>query len=138
VRFTLLDSAGAMIDPLVYDWLDEWLAAGGNETHVVAMHIPPRDPSGTRNGGFASRNEAAKLLNRFQSQGVDLTLYGHIHTYISFDNAGIPAFISGGGGAIPNRGDGIGRHFMVIEVDAKPGVTNTCRVEVDGDWDYWP
>jgi hypothetical protein len=30
--------------------------------------------------------------------------------------AGIPAYISGGGGAIPERFDGIGRHFLVVEL----------------------
>jgi 3',5'-cyclic-AMP phosphodiesterase len=101
------------------------------------MHIPPLDPTGTRNGGFASKNEAAALLTEFSRAGVDLTLYGHIHTYVGFENAGIPAHISGGGGAIPNRGDGIGRHYMVIEVDPARGVTKRDVVEVDGDWDYW-
>jgi hypothetical protein len=29
----------------------------------------------------------------------------------------MPAFISGGGGAEPMRLDGIGRHFLVVDVD---------------------
>ena len=66
------------------------------------MHIPPVDPIGVRNGSFANRNEAAKLLTRLARGGVDLTLYGHIHSYYAFENAGIPAHISGGGGAIPS------------------------------------
>jgi Icc-related predicted phosphoesterase len=136
VRFTLLDSASAMLDRRVYRWLDGWLKAGRNQTHVVAMHIPPMDPTGTRHGGFASKNEAAKLLNQLKKFGVDLTLYGHIHTYLAFENAGIPAHIAGGGGAIPNRGDGIGRHFMIIEASAAGGVSSKRVVEVDGDWDF--
>ena len=43
----------------------------------------------------------AKLLGMLSAAGVDLTLYGHVHTYLEFTNAGIPAYISGGGGAIP-------------------------------------
>ena len=131
VRFTLLDSASATIDPLVYDWLDEWLAAGRHQTHIVGMHIPPMDPVGVRNGGFASRGEAAKLLSRLAQGRVDLTLYGHIHSYYDFDNAGIPAHISGGGGAIPERFDGIGRHFLVVDVDAGAGIKNVRVVRVD-------
>ena len=117
-RFTLLDSASATIAPPVWGWLDGWLEAAGQEPHLVIMHIPPLDDGGTRNGGFASRAEANRLLGRLARGGVDLTVYGHVHTYRTYRNAGIPAFISGGGGAIPMRLDGIGRHFLTVEVDA--------------------
>ncbi|HEX2879193.1 MAG TPA: metallophosphoesterase [Polyangiaceae bacterium] len=130
VRFTLLDSASATIDDAVYDWLDHWLALGQRDPHVVAMHIPPLDPTGVRNGAFASRAEAAKLLGLLARSGVDLTLYGHIHSYYSFINAGIDAHISGGGGAIPERFDNIGRHFLVVEV-ADAGTLSTRVVRVD-------
>jgi hypothetical protein len=95
------------------------------------MHIPPLDPIGVRNGAFASRIEAAKLLGRLAEGHVDLTLYGHIHSYYEFDNAGIPAFISGGGGAIPERFDGIGRHFMLFQADPTRGITAHQIVRVD-------
>lgn len=131
VAFTLIDDAGASIDPTVYDWLDEWLEASRRDVHVVAMHIPPVDPIGVRNGAMGSRNEADKLLVRLAQGRVDLTLYGHIHSYYSFDNAGIPAFISGGGGAIPERFDRIGRHFMVFDIDAQKGVTARTVIKVD-------
>ncbi|HEU5073540.1 MAG TPA: metallophosphoesterase [Polyangiaceae bacterium] len=135
VRFTLLDSASATLDPLVYDWLADWLGDGRGQTHVVAMHIPPFDPSGTRHGAFANKNEAAKLLNQLALHDVDLTLYGHIHTYIQFENAGIEAHIAGGGGAIPNRGDGVGRHYLVVRLGTA-GVVGTRLVQVDSDWDF--
>lgn len=131
VRFSMLDSASASLDPMVFDWLDDWLAQGKSQVHIVAMHIPPLDPVGVRNGAFASRNEAAKLLTRLAKGNVDLTLYGHIHSYYSFDNAGIPAYISGGGGAIPERFDQIGRHFLVVDVDPEKGITHVDRVDVD-------
>jgi predicted phosphodiesterase len=131
VYFTLLDSASASLDPLAYDWLDDWLGRARHSVHVVAMHIPPIDPIGVRNGSWASRSEAAKVLGRLAEGRVDLTLYGHVHSYYEFDNAGIPAFISGGGGAIPERFDRIGRHFMVFEVDARRGVLRRDVVKVD-------
>jgi hypothetical protein len=62
---------------------------------------------------------------------VDLTLYGHIHSYYAFDNAGIPAYISGGGGAIPERFDQIGRHFLTVDVAAERGVERVATVRVD-------
>lgn len=131
VRFSLIDSGSATVDPLVYGWLDDWLARGKDRVHVVAMHIPPVDPVGVRNGSFASRNEAAKLLKRLADGKVDLTLYGHIHSYYDFDNAGIPAYISGGGGAIPERFDGVGRHFLVIDVDPQKGIQSVKLARVD-------
>jgi Icc protein len=131
VAFTLIDDASATIDPTVYDWLDDWLEQSRQEVHIVAMHIPPVDPIGVRNGSMASRNEADKLLAKLAEGRVDMTLYGHIHSYYSFDNAGIPAFISGGGGAIPERFDKIGRHFMVFEADARHGITARNVIKVD-------
>jgi len=131
VYFTLLDSASATVDPLAEDWLDGWLANGRRAVHVVAMHIPPLDPVGSRNASFASRAEAAALVSKLAEGRVDLTLYGHIHAYYAFQNGGIPAFISGGGGATPELADDVGRHFMVFEVDAALGVLNSRVVRVD-------
>ncbi len=135
VHFTMIDSASATVDPTVYEWLDGWLQHsledGGSEPHVVAMHIPPLDPIGVRNGCFASRAEAAKLLLRLADHGVDLTLYGHIHSYYAFQNAGIEAHISGGGGALPETFDGVGRHFMVVSMDKTRGVLGSRIVRVD-------
>ncbi len=125
--FTLLDSASATLDPTVYDWLQEWTARARDALHVVAMHIPPVDPTGVRNGSFASRAEANKLLGRLKQDDVDLTLYGHVHSYYRFDNGGIAARISGGGGAIPERFDNIGRHFLVIQLEP---VTQGFRTEI--------
>ena len=122
-RFTLLDSASATLAPLVHDWLDGWLDQGRQSFHLVTMHVPPLDPVGTRNGAFASRLEAHRLVSQLAASGVDLTVYGHVHSYYAFANAGIPAYISGGGGGIPERLDGIGRHFLTVDVDpAHPAV----------------
>ncbi|MBN1605816.1 MAG: metallophosphoesterase [Polyangiaceae bacterium] len=132
VRFTTLDAANATIDPLVYGWLDEWLERGADQTHVVAMHYPPLDPIGVRNGAFSSRSEAGKLLGKLSAAGVDLTLYGHIHSFYAFENAGIAAYISGGGGAIPERFDGIGRHFLMVHADPARQTVSVRVERVDG------
>lgn len=133
MQFTFLDSASATIDPRAYGWLDQWLGEGRSRTHAVLMHIPPLDPTGVRNGAFANRNEAAKLIALLAEAGVDLTLYGHIHTYFAFSNANIPAYISGGGGSIPERFDGIGRHYLTVDVDPARGVLETGLVRIDYD-----
>jgi 3',5'-cyclic-AMP phosphodiesterase len=131
VHFTFLDTANGTVDPLVEQQLDGWLEEGRNAVHVVGMHIAPMDPVGVRNGSFASRGEAAALVGKLARAGVDLTLYGHVHSYYAFSNAGIPAFISGGGGAIPETFDGVGRHYLTVDVDPSAGVENVAVVRVD-------
>ncbi len=121
VAYTFADTGDADIDPLVDQWLDGWLDDAVDKTHVFLTHIPPIDPVGIRYGGFRSEQDGRRLLSRLVRGKVDLTLYGHIHTYVSFENAGIPAFISGGGGAEPMKWDGIDRHFLVIEMDPTSG-----------------
>lgn len=131
VRFSVVDSSNGTLDPSVEEQLDAWLQSSRDGVHVVAMHVPPQDPVGLRGGGFASRGEAAGLVGKLARAGVDLTLYGHIHSYYSFTNAGIPAFISGGGGAIPETFDGVGRHYLAVDVDAGEGLREVSLVRVD-------
>jgi 3',5'-cyclic-AMP phosphodiesterase len=132
-RFTMIDSASATLDPKVYGWLDGWLAAGRGTTHIVGMHIPPQDPIGTRNGAFASSAEANLLLSKLGKAHVTATFYGHIHSYYAYENAGIPAIITGGGGAIPERMDTIGRHYMAVDVDPANRRVESALIPVDHD-----
>jgi predicted phosphodiesterase len=127
-RFSFVDSGNATLDQDLHARLDEWLDEGEDRIHLFGTHYPLLDPVGTRNSAFRSRNEAAKVLAALAQGNVDLTLYGHIHSYYSFDNASIPAHISGGGGALPERLDGIDRHFLAIELD--PGANEVRSVEV--------
>lgn len=131
VHFTMIDSGNGALDPRAEEMLDGWLAAGQDAVHILGTHIPIVDPIGVRNGAFASRNEAASLLAKLARGRVDLTLYGHVHSYYSFSNAGIPSFISGGGGAIPEQFDGVGRHFLAVEVHPAQGVRTVSLVRVD-------
>ncbi len=115
--FTFVDSGDGGLDPIVEDWLDGWIEKAGAKPHVFLTHMPPIDPVAYRYGGFRSMRDGHRLLARLVKGGVDLTLYGHIHTLIEFENAGIPAYVSGGGGADPMLLDGIDRHFLVLDVD---------------------
>jgi 3',5'-cyclic-AMP phosphodiesterase len=119
--FTFVDSGDTGLDPIVEDWLDGWLAASRDQAHLFLTHVPPLDPFGGRYGSFRSAQDARRLLARLVDGNVDLTLYGHIHTYIKYENAGIPAYISGGGGAQPMKWDGIDRHFLVVAIDPGAG-----------------
>jgi hypothetical protein len=126
--FTFVDSGDAGLDPIVEGWLEGWLADAKDQAHVFLTHVPPLDPFGGRYGSFRSAEDARRLLARLVTGNVDLTLYGHLHTYIEFENAGIPAYISGGGGALPMTWDGIDRHFLVVTID--PASNSIGNVEV--------
>jgi hypothetical protein len=128
--FSFADTGDADLDPLVETWLDGWLDAAKDGTHVFLTHFPPIDPVGVRYGAFRSGDDGRRLLSRLARGNVDLTLYGHIHTYTKFENAGIPAHISGGGGAQPMKWDGIDRHFRVVEADAD-GIRDVTVRRVD-------
>ena len=119
--FTFADSGDAAIDPLVNDWIKGWLDDARDRPNVFLTHMPPIDPNGLRYGSFRSTRDGQRLLSELVDGRVDLTLYGHIHTYVEYENAGIPAYISGGGGAQPMKLDGIDRHFLIVELDATVG-----------------
>lgn len=132
VAFSLVDSASATLDPAVDTLLDSWLAQHADDVHVFATHYPPLDPVGIRMGSFASRREAQALLARLAAARVDVTFYGHLHTYVGFENAGIPAHVSGGGGAEPMRLDGIDRHFLAVSVEPSlDAIVDVSVVRVD-------
>ncbi len=117
VDFSYVDSGNASLDPSLQRRLAQWLEDGKDRIHIFGTHYPLFDPVGVRNAGFRSRSEASKLLVQLARGQVDLTLYGHVHSLYEFENAGIPAFISGGGGALPERFDGIDRHFLIVHPD---------------------
>jgi predicted phosphodiesterase len=133
VYFTWVDSAGATVDPLVYEWLEDWLERAVDDTHIFLTHIPPLDPNGIRNGSFRSRNEAMKLLNMLSNHGVDLGLYGHIHSYYANSNADIPIYISGGGGALSEKFDGINRHYLTVDYVPGEGIDQVGVVRLNLD-----
>lgn len=130
VHFSLVDSGNATIDPVVYDWLDEWLARAKDRAHVVLTHLPPLDPVGLRGGAFRSRKEGAKFVERLGRGRADALFLGHIHSYYSFSLAGVPSYISGGGGAIEEKLDGIARHYLKVRV-RKERIDDVSVVRVD-------
>ena len=131
LAYTFVDSGNASLDPIVYQRLDRWLDRAADQIHIFGTHYPPLDPVGSRHGEFRSRREASKLLSRLAQGRVDATFYGHIHSFYTYTNAGIPAYISGGGGAFPERLDGIGRHFLKVDADPSRGTLEVSVVRVD-------
>ena len=131
VSFTLVDSGSGTVAPRVYDWLQAWLTEDPRAPQVFLTHYPPLDPAGTRSGALSSRKEAARLIRLVAASGADLTLHGHIHSYYAFSLGGVPAYISGGGGAIPEAFDGMGRHYLVVDADPLVGSLEVAVTRVD-------
>ncbi len=131
VSFSLVDSGNATLDPTVYDWLSDWLDDARDHVHVVLTHVPPLDPVGLRGGGFRSRKEGAKLLARLGQGRVDALFLGHIHSYYAFSSAGVPTYLSGGGGAIEEKLDGVGRHYLRVRVTPDNRIDDVSVVRVD-------
>ncbi|MEZ4400572.1 MAG: metallophosphoesterase [Kofleriaceae bacterium] len=130
VAFTFADSGDAGLDPTTEADVDALLARAADRTQLFLTHFPPIDPIGVRDGSFRGRADGQRLIGKLAAAGVDLALYGHIHSYYAFEHAGIPAFVSGGGGAQPERWDGIGRHFLVLDLAAgAPPIVGLRRVD---------
>ena len=117
VRVAFADSGSATMAPRVFDYLDDTLAATGAAVRLLVTHTPLFDSSGIRNGGFSSRLEAERILAMLVRNEVDLLLYGHVHSFEAFQNARIPAYIANGGGGQDNAFDGIGDHYLAIDID---------------------
>lgn len=117
VAFSLVDSSVATVDPLARARLDDVVAANRGAAHVFLTHIPLFDPSGIRAGAFRSRNEAAALAADLAEGDVDALFFGHVHSFYAFSTAGVPSYISGGGGAIEEELDGISRHYLRVTLD---------------------
>ena len=131
VAFTFVDSGNSTFDPELRGRIGEWLDESRERVHLFGTHYPLIDPVGGRNASFRSRKEASSVLVDLAEAGVDVTFYGHIHSFYAYSNAGIPAYISGGGGAWPERLDGIGRHFLVVDVDPTAQLVEVGLIRID-------
>lgn len=127
VRLILFDSGSGTLAPRVRAWLADTLAAPDPGATIAITHVPPRDPDAIRNGGWSSTAEADAVLAELARAGVAATLYGHIHDYVEFTNAGIPAWISGGGAVSNARLDDVGRHVLIVDVEPAAGTVAVTR-----------
>ncbi len=129
-RLVLVDSASATLDERVERFLERSVDAAPSLS-LVAMHIPPLDYDGLRDGGFASRMEGAKVMAVLADAEVDLLLAGHLHTRHVGSVAGVETVISGNGGVgLDQKMDGSGLHYLAIDVDAARGSLTVTPVDV--------
>lgn len=133
VAYSLIDSSAATIDPNVREEFLAFAERTRDQVHIFLTHVPIFDTSGIRSAGFRSRNEAARTVEELASRDVDALFFGHVHSYYAYDLAGIPAYISGGGGAIPERLDGVDRHYLRVrlEPDGPHPIESVNLIRVD-------
>lgn len=117
-RFVWLDSASGALNPRVWTFLQDHLQGTAPPVRLAAMHIPPLDFAGLRDGGFGSRIEGAKVMGALSQGGVDTLFSGHFHTLHLGGNAGVQAVVSGNGGVgFEAQWDGSSLHFLAVTVD---------------------
>lgn len=129
-RFTAIDSSSSTLATSLLPRYEGWLEQGREQLHVVFSHIPVTEILGVRAGQWSSRDEARRFTAGSVEAGVDLMLFGHIHSFDAYEVGGIPAYISGGGGAIPERFDGIDRHFLKVRVIEGKAEIEIVRVDL--------
>jgi DNA repair exonuclease SbcCD nuclease subunit len=126
VRFVLVDSGSGTLADRVWSFVDGELADESSMS-VFVTHIPPLDPDPVRQGGLSSVHEGEALLAMLARRGVDLALYGHLHTFVATHQAGIPTWVSGGGAVSNTRLDDLGRHILFVELDPADGAVSVTR-----------
>ncbi len=130
VRFTSIDSAFAGLSGYTWERYERWAEQQSGRLHVVYSHYPSTDVSGIRAGHWSKRREAFRFQAISSKFDVDLLMFGHIHSFDQYRIAGIDTVITGGSGGIPEELDGIGRHFIRIDVDIPNAQFKIQAIEV--------
>ena len=83
---------------------------------LVFSYTPIFDESGSRNGAFTSKNEAASLLSLLIRSGVSHIFAGRVLDYSHYVKGGIDMYITGGGGAKMSSFSDVGHHWLLVTV----------------------
>ena len=131
VRFTSVDTASWTLSQSSWNQYKGWLSEAKDQMHIVYSHIAPTEPFGLRGGHWRSRREANAFIAESSRAGVDAMFYGHLHTLDIYSLAGIPVYLSGGGGAFQEYFDGIERHFLKVSVNPAHSQLGVSVIRVD-------
>jgi len=130
-RFLMLDSGSATLGERAWEFARASLAGERPALRIAGMHVPPLDPIGLRDAGFASRAEGASLMGLLAARGVDLLLAGHLHTLALTEAAGVEVAISGNGGVgTEEKLDEVGLHYLAVDADPVAGLVSVAAIEV--------
>jgi Icc protein len=130
-RVLLLDSASGALHERVWAFLHDRLTGTEPKVRVAAMHVPPLDFGGLRDGGFDSRLEGAKAMAALADGGVDVLFCGHFHTLDISSAAGVKVVVSGTGGVENTaKWGGATLGYVAVSVDPGAGAVEVLAVEV--------
>lgn len=109
------------------DWLERDLAAHPDTVNLIAYHRPFDLPLAQLLGDdetAASRLTNDRFVQIITQARVDYIFTAHLHTYLPYTVAGVPAVVSGGGGdpAQIILGGATNNNFHYLEVTVKDGV----------------
>ena len=96
---------------------------------LVMTYTPPFDKYGTRNNAFTSKSQAVSLMSLLAKAGVAAIFSGKSADYGQFSMAGIPIYITGGGGASMEAFSKYGNHWLKVEIDNAYG--NPTRDDIN-------
>jgi 3',5'-cyclic AMP phosphodiesterase CpdA len=131
VHVLILDNADRKVgfSRETLDWLAQELAKDPNGTFMVAYHrpfgLPLASVAGDDETGTSRRSNDA-LLKLLQLHQVIQIFTAHLHTYIPYAVAGMPAVVTGGGGdpAQAVLGGPTNNLFHYLEVEVKNNKAN--------------
>ena len=128
--FLLLDAADQGLSASVFDFAHDALKSTSARSKFVFQHTPPFEESGFRNNSFNTSFSAARYINMMIDHDVDLILSGHIHTYQDFTIEGVRNLIVGTGGGIPERFDGYGNGYVIVNKNQEKDSFTVNRIEL--------
>ncbi|MEK7538092.1 MAG: metallophosphoesterase [Patescibacteria group bacterium] len=133
VRLIILDNADRKVGfpAAELDWLERDLAAHADRVNLIAYHRPFGLPLAGVLGDDetpASRLTNARLTDIIRRFRVSEIFTAHLHTYLPYTLAGVPAVVSGGGGDPAQfvLGGPTNNYFHYLDV-AVSGPTVTIR-----------
>ena len=83
---------------------------------LIFTYTPLFDVYGSRNSSFTSRDEAAELTSLFLQSDVTAIFAGKILDYSKTEMAGIPQYITGGGGADMPALASKSNHWLMVDI----------------------
>lgn len=134
LRFVIIDNADRSVgfSPETLAWLARDLAEHRSARYVIVFHRPFMFPLSQVVGDDetpTSRRTNDEFLRLIETARVAAIFAGHLHTYLPYSLAGIPTYVTGGGGGEPQTALGAfgkkQKHFLLVHASGQQ-----LRIEV--------
>ncbi len=128
-HFTILDTSRGNVSEEALSWLAKDITGSSAEWKIVFTHIPPFDPRPGENHTLSNSTTAERLMNLFETSGVNIVFAGHIHIFNETIRNGVRYVITGGAGAgiSPSSQGGL-YHFINVTLQGSNLTTNVVQL----------